>query len=237
MEYRDELWCGGPGLIQSDEVFKLGTDSVLLADFATVGKDTKVCDLGCGSGVISIILSSSKDCLCTGVELQEAACRLTQRNIDINNLGDKITVVHGDLRRCREFMEAGAFDAVVTNPPYFSENSGKRADNPAIAVARDEGCCTLEDVISAAAYLIRWGGKFFIVHRPENLARIFSLMTQYKIEPKRLRTVSHRRGDAPNLILVEGRRGGKPGLIIEKPLVLTEDSGEDTQEIKRIYHR
>jgi len=234
---RDQLWSGGPYLLQSAEVFKLGTDSVLLADFALGIRAESAADLGCGCGVIAIALAYQKDIKVDAIDISEAAAELTRRNASLNGLDEKIKVICGDIRNHRELLKAGAYDLVVSNPPYFAGGSGKTAKTEARALARDERGCTLSDLVEAAAYLTRWGGSFAVVHRPERLSELLCTMSAAGIEPKRLRMVQYKARSAPNLVLVEGRRGGRPGLKIEPPLILTEDDGSDTEEIKRIYRR
>lgn len=234
---QDQLWSGGPVLLQSENVFKLGTDSVLLSDFALDIRAQRAVDLGCGCGVIAIALACQKDIKVDAIDISEAAAELTRRNVSLNCLEEKVKVICGDIRRHREFFEAGAYDLVVTNPPYFAGGSGKTAKEEAKALARDERECTLSDIVEAAAYLIRWGGSFAIVYRPERLSELFCAMTAAGIEPKRLRMVQYKVYSAPNMVLVEGRRGGRPGLKIEPPLIMTHLDGTDTEEIKRIYRR
>lgn len=234
---KDELWSGGPVVLQSDNVFKLGSDSVLLADFVRELRVERALDLGCGCGVIAISLAYQKDITMDALDISEAAADLTRRNVALNGLDGRVTVTCGDLRRHRELFQAGAYDLVVTNPPYFPGGSGKSAKSEAIALARDERECTLADIVEAAAYLTRWGGSFALVYRPERLSELFCTMTAAGIEPKRLRMVQYKAYSAPNMVLVEGRRGGRPGLKIEPPLIMAYLNGTDSKEIKRIYHR
>lgn len=234
---QDQLWSGGPVLLQSENVFKLGTDSVLLADFALGIRAERAADLGCGCGVIAVALACQKDIEIDAIDISEAAAELTRRNVSLNGLDSKINVICGDIRRHRELFQAGAYDLVVTNPPYFADGSGKTVSAEAMALARGERECTLSDIVEAAAYLMRWGGSFAIVYRPERLSELFCTMTAAGIEPKRLRMVQYKAHSAPNMVLVEGRRGGRTGLKIEPPLIMTHLDGSDTEEIKRIYRR
>ncbi len=234
----EELWRGGPIIAQSEKVFRLGSDSVLLSAFAPAGRARKACDLGCGGGIISVYLAFiNKSLTVDAIDISEDAAALTRENAALNGLSDRINVICGDIRRHREHFEAGAYDLVVTNPPYFAEASGKSAKTLPIATARDERQCSLSDIVEAAAYLTRWGGRFAIVYRPERLSELFCAMTAAGLEPKRLRMVQYKAASAPNLVLVEGRRGGRPGLTIEPPLIMAEPDGTDTAEIKKIYRR
>lgn len=233
----DELWPGGPRFKQVEGSFKLSTDSVLLAHFASAIRGKKIIDLGCGAGVLTVLLSHARpDVRVEGVDIQPASAELCRENMAENGF-DPSAIMEGDLRSYRENFKAGAYDLVVSNPPYFPVESGYNAPADSRAIARDERCCTLGDICAAAKYLCRWGGAFALVHRPERLSEIFCAMTAHGIEPKRLRMVQYKAAHAPNLVLIEGRRGGKPGLNIEKPLILCNADGSDTEEVKNIYHR
>ena len=230
------LWSGGPVFRQAAQA-PLGTDSVLLADFAA-GKGARGIDLGCGSGILSLLLLSSSPRLhMTGLELREEAAAIARENLAANGLAGRSAVLAGDIRRVRELFPTGSFDLCVANPPYFPTGCGGRAADPARASAREESECTLEELCSAAAYLLPTGGRFCLVYRPERLSALFCAMSAAGLEPKRLRLCCHHPGAAPNLVFAEGRRGGRPGLTIEPILYLTDSDGQETAEIRRIYHR
>ena len=232
----DTLWPGGPRFAQSGDGYPLSTDSVLLAHFAATARAGSIFDLGCGAGVLTVLLQlSHPGAAVGGIELSAAAAELCRRNLAENGM-DPGGILCGDLREHRRLLKAGAWDLVVSNPPYFSAGSGYSAPDPARADAREERTCTLDDVCAAAGYLCRWGGAFALVHRPERLAEVFAALTAHGLEPKRLRPVQHRAGAAPSLVLVEARRGGKPGLAYEAPLLLTGDDGGDSEEVREIYH-
>ena len=224
--------------MQTENSFKLSTDSVLLADFANINRVRNCLDLGSGAGVLCVILASKNpETLITGIEIQSEFADLSRENITENCLDDRVKIMNADLREYRNLLAAESYDLVVSNPPYFAENSGYTAPADHRATAREEKTCTLQDICSAAKWALRWGGTFALVHRPERLSEIFCAMSEAGIEPKRLRMVSHRAEKAPSLVLVEGKRGGKKGLKIEAPLVLTDLSGNDSKEVQRIYKR
>lgn len=233
----DELWPGGPRFPADGGSFRVSTDSVLLAHFAARIRARRVLDLGCGSGVLAVLLGlSHPGAAIEAIDIQpdaasRAACAMAE-----NGLSPAL-VRCGDLRGHRALYAAGSFDLVVCNPPYFPVGGGASAPDPARAAAREERCCTLEDVCTAAAYLTRWGGALALVHRPERLSALCCALTRVGLEPKRLRLVQPRPGSAPNLLLLEARRGGKPGLDLEKPLLLTDADGRESEEVRAIYHR
>ena len=236
----DFLWPDGPRFKDETGVFRLGTDSVLLAHFAKSVRIRKkrAADLGCGSGIISIILAwDDPELLVDGIEIQPRAARLALENAKLSSLSGRLNIIEGDLRRYNEFFQAGAYDLTVSNPPYYTKGSGKTSSNDDIATARGEETCSLDDVCKAAGYLTRWGGAFLLVHKPERLAEVFRSMSGAGLEPKRLRFVQHKNTSPPSLVLIEGRRGGNPSLSIEAPLILANDDGSDSEEICSIYRR
>ena len=233
----DELWPGGPRFLRDAGGFPLSTDSVLLAHFAAVRSPRRILDLGCGAGVLTVLLHCAYPTAAVeGVELQPEAAETCRRNLRENGFSGE-GIQTGDLRDHRTLFPAGTYDLVVSNPPYFAAGSGLSAPDPARATSRDERSCTLDDLCAAAGWLCRWGGSFALVHRPERLAELFCTLSAHGLEPKRLRLVQYRADAAPNLALIEARRGGKPGLTVEAPLLLTGPDGGDSGEIKRIYHR
>ena len=232
-----ELWAGGPVFAQAEH-FRLGTDSVLLADFVNTSGAARGVDLGCASGAIALLLLARSPALhMTGLELLPDAAALARENLEKNGLAARGEIVAGDIRRHRELFRAGSFDLVAANPPYYPAGSGPLPRDGGRAAARGETACSLDDVCAAAAFLCRTGGSFSLVYKPERLSELLCAMSAHAIEPKRLRLVCNRAGDAPGLVLVEGRRGGKPGLRIEPELVLTAAGGGQSAEFRRIYHR
>lgn len=233
----DELWPGGPKFLQSKDAFRLGTDSVLLAHFTNTGRAKRILDLGCGAGVLTVLLADKAPLAeCRGIEIQPESAAVCRENMMVNGHAPEL-IRTGDLREHRVLFEAGYFDLVVSNPPYFAAGTGYTAPDSRRATAREENTCTMDDMCAAASYVLKWGGLFSVVHRPERLSELLCTMTKYAMEPKRLCLVSHKAHSAPNLVLVEARRGGKPGLTIEAPLILCNDDGTDSPEIRKIYHR
>ena len=232
-----ELWPGGPHYAQSGH-FPLGTDSVLLADFVPLAGAERGADLGCGGGILTLLLLTRSERLrMTGLEILPEAAAKADENLRKNALEGRGRIVCGDIRQVRTLFDAGSFDLVVANPPFFPLGSGALPCSPERAAARGELSCTLDELCAAAAFLCRTGGRFCLVHRPERLSEIFVAMSAHSLEPKRLRFVCARPGAAPSLALIEGRRGGGHGLSVENTLFLEDGSGAESEEARRIYHR
>lgn len=232
-----ELWPGGPRFVQSAH-FRLCTDSVLLSDFVRTRGAERGIDLGCGSGILPLLLAQKNEKLrMTGLELLPEAAAAARENFSVNGLSERCAVREGDIRLHRELFTAGSFDLVVSNPPYFPAGSGAASPRADRAAARSEESCSMEELCEAAAWLLRTGGSFCLVHRPERLSELCVRLSAHGLEPKRLRFVCPRPEAAPSLLLLEARRGGRPGLKIEAPLVLCGSDGAESEEIRRICHR
>lgn len=231
------LWENGPVFAQAEH-FRMSTDCVLLADFVNLSGTRRGIDLGCASGAIALLLLCRSEKLhMTGLEIVEEAAALARENMERNGLAERSRILWGDIRRHRELFQSGSFDLVVANPPYFPVERGFLSPAEGRRDARGETQCTLEDICTAAAFLCRTGGSFCLVHKPERLSELLCAMSAHGLEPKRLRLVCHRADSSPSLVLVEGRRGGKPGLSILPALILRNGDGNETEEVRRIYHK
>jgi tRNA1Val (adenine37-N6)-methyltransferase len=215
--------------------FPLGTDSMVLADFAAFSPGSRVADLGCGCGTLGLLLLAGEPSLrVTGVELDGAAARLARENAARSALEGRLSVVEGDLRAYRTLLPANGFDGAIANPPYYPEGSGRVSErHPG---ARGERTCPLPELCRCAAWLLRFGGSFFIVHKPERLADLVFTLRLCRLEPKRLRLVRHHPGANASLVLMEARLGGRPGLRLENDLFLFDPDGSESAEYRRIYH-
>lgn len=236
-ERLDDLQYKGLKLIQKKDGFCFGVDAVLLSHFAQVSKNSRVIDLGTGTGVIAILLAAKKEPgSVTGLEIQEEMAEMAARSVKLNDLENSVKIVHGDIKDAVSLFGASSFDAVVSNPPYMAKGGGLVNPQDTKAVSRHEILCTLEDVISAASGLLCPGGKFSMVHRPQRLADIIFLMRKYSIEPKWLRFVQPSPGKKPNLLLISGTRDGNPELRVQESLCIYDENGKYSEEINLIYN-
>lgn len=215
--------------------FSLGTDSVVCAGFAKIPRGSRVADLGCGCGAIGLMLLASDPTLTvTGIELQLPAAQAAQENGRRNSVA--LQAIAGDLRQIKSLLPANSMDAVISNPPYFPVGSGQPAAG-ALELARSEATCNLAQLCDAARWLLRWGGSFTLVHRPERLADLIWELRTRNLEPKRIQFVRHKPQSAVSLLLLEAKLGGKPGLHYEPDLVLFHEDGTETTACKRLYHK
>lgn len=235
-ERLDELQRNGYFIIQAPDRFCFGMDAVLLSGFARVKAGEKALDLGTGTGIIPILLEAkTQGEHFTGLEIQPESADMAARSVAYNRLQDKIDIVVGDIKEASGLFGASSFDVVTTNPPYMIGSHGLISGDQALAIARHELLCTLDDILRESARLLPPGGRFYMVHRPFRLAEIFAKMTAYHIEPKRMRLVHPFADKEPNMVLIEGLRGGKSRLAVEKPLVVYRSPGVYTEEIYEIY--
>lgn len=234
-EQLDDLVINNWKIIQPSQGFRFSLDAVLLAHFATVRKHTHAVDLGTGTGVIAMLLCSRGAAKVEAVELIPEMADLAKRNAKLNKLEPVLSVHQGDLRKVKELLPSGTFDLVVSNPPYRPVGGGFLNACAETAAARHETTATLADVTAAAKYLVKYRGRFAMVHLPERLTDILAIMREHAIEPKRLRMIHPALHKQPNMILVEGVRGAKAGLQVLPPLSIYESSGGYNQEILSWY--
>lgn len=235
MEHWEELTPGGLRFVWDDALFRPGTDSFLLSSVPRLKRNLRVCDLGSGTGLLGLLLLQREPSLTVaGLELSPAAVELAERCAAENGLSERLVSHCMDLRDAPRRFATGSFDLVVTNPPYYA---GVAPSGEARRNARHESACTLSELAQAAAYLLRWGGAFCLVHKPERLTDLLCTLRNFRCEPKRLRFAQERPGAAPSLVLLEARRGGNPGLSIDAPLVLRRPDGKPTPELDAVYFR
>lgn len=232
----DDLQRNGYKIIQNPQKFCFGMDAVLLSGFARVKKAEWVIDLGTGTGIIPILLEAKTPGKhFTGLEIQPESADMAARSVRYNGLEDRISIVTGDIKDAANLFGASSFDVVTSNPPYMTKEHGLVNDADAKTIARHEVLCSLEDLISQTAKLLKPNGRCYFVHRPFRLVEILSMMSAYQVEPKRIQFVYPYVDKEPNMVLIEGLRGGKSRVTVEKPLIVYKSPGVYMPEIYDIY--
>ncbi len=235
-ERLDDLQVNGYEIIQHPGKFCFGMDAVLLSNFARVKKGESALDLGTGTGIIPILLSAkTQGERFVGLEIQEESADMATRSVLHNGLEEKIKIVNGDIKEAVEIFGPASFDVITTNPPYMIGQHGIANASDAKTIARHEVLCTLDDILRQSAKILRPGGRFYMVHRPFRLAEIFSKMVELKIEPKRMRMVHPFIDKEPNMVLIEGIRGGNSRMTVERPLVVYKEVGIYSDELLGEY--
>jgi len=235
-ERLDDLQIKGYKIIQHPDKFCFGMDAVLLSGFAKVNEGELALDLGTGTGILPILLEAKNEgSHYTGLEIQAESVEMARRSVLYNDLQNKIDIIEGDIKEASSIFGKASMNVVTSNPPYMTNHHGLKNPNDAKAIARHELLCTLEDVVRETAAVLKPKGRCYFVHRPSRLVEIFEAMRKYKLEPKRMRLVYPYVTKEPNMVLVEGVRGGGSQLTVEPPLIVYEAPGVYTDEIYEIY--
>lgn len=225
-----QLWPDGP-LYTGEPV---QTDSLALSAFAAVRQCRRAADLGCGDGILMLLMAYERPALfIDGVEKRPEAAERAAENLRRSALAGRCRVITGSYADAP--LPAGAYDLVLSNPPYFEPGRGERSPSADRAAMREE-TQPLQSLCASAARLLQYGGRFCIVYRPERLPELFAALREAGLEPKRLRCVQHTAHSAPSLVLCEARKGGRPGLQFEAPLVLRDADGRESAEQRHITH-
>lgn len=235
----DDLEINNLKIIQKKDGFCFGIDSVLLSDFAKdIKRGSKVIDLGTGTGILSILLCVKTDLdIIIGVELQEEMSEMAKRSSQLNNLQDKFKIINSDIKDLKDLLPQNEFDAIIMNPPYMELNTGKINCNEKKLISRHEITASLEDFIKVSRDLLKDKGCIYMVHRPNRLIDVCSLLRKYKLEPKLLRLIYPKEESEANLFLIKAVKNGGKFLKVYKPLYIYKNNGEYTDEILKIYNK
>ena len=233
----DDLDVNGFRIIQNPFCFCFGMDAVLLANFVRVNPKAKGLDIGTGTGVVPLILTAkNRGAHWTGLEVQPNMADMASRSVKLNDAEDKISIVEGDVKNVRELFEPGQFGVITSNPPYMKPNSGLQSGSETINISRAEIMATLEDVVSAASYLLKTSGTFAMVHRPSRLPEIMDILLKYRLEPKRMQLVQPTVDKEANLVLIECVKEAGKELRLLPTLIVYKENGDYTEELL-IYYR
>ena len=235
-ERLDDLQCDGLKLIQRPDVFRFGTDSVLLADFARPRPKDRAVDLGCGTGAIALLMAAHRPGLTVdAVEIQPEIADMARRSVALNGMDDRVRVLNADMRDAWRALGAGAYTLAVCNPPYGKVGAALESLSEARRVARHEGDLAPEHIARAAAMLLQNGGRFCVIYPAPRAFEMMRAMHENRLAPKRIRTVHGVAGRAPKFVLMDAVKGGGEGLHWLEPLVLRNPDGSFTEEWHRIY--
>ncbi|MGN0448390.1 MAG: tRNA1(Val) (adenine(37)-N6)-methyltransferase [Acutalibacteraceae bacterium] len=232
-EKREPLGNGMEIVVSKSHTF--GTDAILLAGFASIKRKDVACDMGTGCGIIPLVWCKGETNSITAIDIQSKACSQLEKSIELNGLEGRINVLNCDLRSLKGTLESGKFDLVTMNPPYKPVGTGIESISEAERIARHEVTCTVKDAVTAAAYLLKYGGRFCMCHRPERLCDIIVEMRLGGIEVKKIRFVCEKEGRAPWLVLVEGKRGSKSGVTVTNNLIMKDENGNPTEEFRKMF--
>ena len=227
-----EYLPGGFTLELAEGCFPFSTDSVVLSYFAHLPKNARVLDLGSGGGTLGLLLcANDKTCRVTGIERDPIAHNCALENIRRNAVADRMESICADLRSVPSEITPGSFHCVISNPPYFSGGPASHT----LTTARREDCCSAAELMHTAARALKYGGDFYLVHRPERLAELIALASANGMEAKRLGLMRHKENGPITLILLQFRKGGKPGLVFEEFFLYNADN-TPSDTYRKIYH-
>ncbi|MCM3762604.1 tRNA1(Val) (adenine(37)-N6)-methyltransferase [Alkalihalobacillus oceani] len=224
-------------VIQSPDVFSFSIDAILLGRFVHLPiQKGRILDLCTGNGVIPLVMATRSKAEIIGVELQARLADMARRTVEANRFSSRVTIIEADIKQLPQDIRRDSFDVVTCNPPYFQTATiAERNLNPHLAIARHEIHCTLDDVIRACSECVKQKGKVALVHRPERLGDLITLMRAYRIEPKRMQLIHPKAGKEANMVLLEGIKDGKAGMICLPPLTVYNEKGEYSAAFRAVY--
>ena len=224
-------------IYQNTEMFQFSLDSVMLANFVTINKNiSNILDIGTGNAVIPLILSTKTNSKVTGVEIQKESASLAHKSVKINNLENQIEIVNNDIKEYYKNIETETFDVITCNPPFFKLGEQSHLnDSMHKQIARHEITLNLEEIIKISKKLLKNKGHLAIVHRPERLIEIITIMKNNNIEPKKICFVYPKQNKEANILLIEGVKNGKPGIKIMSPIFSHNEDGSYTKQVEQFF--
>jgi tRNA1Val (adenine37-N6)-methyltransferase len=233
----DKILDGRLRVFQNKKGYRFSLDSILLAHFVSLKPRTRAIDLGCGNGVILLILAKHfPQVNCVGLEIQETLAALAQKNTQLNGLDGSVKILTGDARNIKDFFRAHSFDNVIFNPPYRKLSSGRINPHPEKAIARHEINGSLKDFLTASQYLLKPAGSVFTIYPAKRLVELVYLFRLSDIEPKKMRLVFSDKTSEAQFVLVEGKNGSREELKIESPLFIYDQDKNYTEEMTGIFN-
>jgi len=227
-------------IVQNPEWFSFSLDSVLLPNFVTLNKDVRnILDLGTGNAPIPMILSTlTEKANIYGIEIQKDVFEMAEESVELNKLENRIKLINDDMKKLDQYFEANFFDVIVSNPPYFKlEELSKKNEDEHKTIARHEEKITLSELVKIAKKYLKNNGVFAMVHRGDRLIEIIEEMRKNNIEPKKIQLIYPKKNTNSNMVLIEGKKNGNPGLIIKEPLYIHDENGEYLEEINKLFFR
>ena len=233
----DDLQCNGLKIIQNNKFFKYGIDAVILSNFVKNKKKAlDIVDFGTGTGIISILLTAKVNVnKIYSIEIQEKVAEMAKRSVELNGLQNQIEILNINLKEIDKHLKANSIDIIVTNPPYQSNDSGVQNECEEKRISRHEIYCNFEDICEKASFLLKDKGEIYIVHRPERLVDVICNLRKYKLEPKEIKYVQSNINKSPVLVLIKAVKNGGSFLKTLKPLIVYDENGDYTKEVKAIY--
>ncbi|MGD9901555.1 MAG: tRNA1(Val) (adenine(37)-N6)-methyltransferase [Spirochaetales bacterium] len=237
-ERLDDLEYKGLKIIQDKTKYCFTSDAVLLSNFAKANSSDTVVDLCTGSGIIATLMyAKNNPKKVYGIELQKYLFDLAVKSAKLNGLDDKITFINSQIQDATKYIKAGSVSVVTVNPPYEKVDGHYLSGDEQIDICKYEKSLNLTDVIKVSSDLLKFGGKLFMVHKSSRLTEIITLLKKYNLEPKILRFIQPKAQLNSNVVLIKAIKGGKAGLQVEPTLILTDENGEYSKELKKIYNK
>ncbi|MDY4592209.1 MAG: tRNA1(Val) (adenine(37)-N6)-methyltransferase [Eubacteriales bacterium] len=236
-ERLDDLEYKGMRLIQDKNGYCFTSDAVLLANLVRAGKNDVVADFGCGNGVVALLVAAKTTAKSViGIEMQECAFELAERNVALNAMQDRIRLINDDIANADKVLGKESVSVVVCNPPYFEKNSGQKRISESVALSRHESTCSLDDIITKASEVLKFGGKLWMIHKCERMAEVLTSMSNRGVEPKKVTLIYPKADKIPDTFVVEGKKSSAHGMKIDS-IIVYDQEGNMTEQAKKLYNK